>query len=419
MNPDTVRIIDKYIGQPLCFILTIHRHFLELFSLRKHPIPRIRKILFIKLVEQGATVLAYTAMQEAIERYGRQNVFFCVFEENRAILDVMDIVPSENIFAVRHANILVFFIDILKMIRLTRKIGIDATIDMEFFSRASAVMAYLVGASCRVGLHRFNSEGPYRGDLMTHRLQYNPYLHTAKTYLLLVKALEMDQQDLPLPKYPACDLAVSAPTFIPREDEKIRMVSRLQNEGIMPFQGPVILLNPNAGDMLPLRKWPTDRFAQLAKRILDAYPAATLIITGTASERESGRLIGREIASSRAFNLAGETTLRELLTLYTMADILVTNDSGPGHFASLTDIHNIVLFGPETPRLFGAIGGNHHCLSAYLSCSPCVNVHNHRFSPCKNNRCMSAITVDRVMDVIRKCIEQRKSKTGGIFFDIA
>jgi len=404
MNPDTVRIIDKYIGQFLCFIMTIHRYFFELFSLRKHNTSNIQKTLFIKLVEQGATVLAYTGIQEAIERYGRENVFFCVFKENKPILDVMDIISNRNILAVRHANIFVFSIDILKLIWRTRKIGIDATIDMEFFSRASAIMAYLVGASCRVGLHRFNSEGPYRGDLMTHRVQYNPYLHTAKTYLLLVKALEMDQKDLPLPKYPVCDLTVSAPTFIPREDEKIRLISRLQNEGIMPSQGPVILLNPNASDMLPLRKWPADRFIELAKMILDAYPASTLIITGTASEKESGRLICREIASSRVFNLAGGTTMRELLTLYTMADILVTNDSGPGHFASMTDIHNIVLFGPETPQLFGAIGGNSHFISAYLSCSPCVNVYNHRFSPCKNNRCMGGITSDSVMNEIKKCI---------------
>jgi len=196
---------------------------------------------------------------------------------------------------------------------------------------ASAIISYLIGAPCRVGLHRFNSETPYRGNLLTHRVQYNPYLHTAKMYLLLVKALEMDQQDLPL-------------------------------------------------------------------------PTSTLIITGTASERESGRSICREIASPRVFNLAGETTMKELLTLYTMADVLVTNDSGPGHFASLTDVHNIVLLGPETPRLFGAIGGNHHCLSASLACSPCVNVYNHRFSPCKNNRCMEAISVDRVLNVIKKCI---------------
>ena len=61
------------------------------------------------------------------------------------------------------------------------------------------------------------------------------------------------------------------------------------------------------------------------------------------------------IGAERAVSFAGQTTLRELLTLYTIADVLVTNDSGPAHFASLTPVHTVVLFGPETPRLFGSL----------------------------------------------------------------
>jgi len=408
MNPDTIRIIDKYLGKPLCLLLTLHRRIFDLFFSSKHHNRPVQKILLIKLVEQGATVLAHAAMLEACNRYGRENVFFCVFEDNKSILDVMDVIPKSNILIVRHTNFVIFTVDILKLIWMTRRIRVDATIDMEFYSRASAIISYLTGAPHRVGLHRFNSEAPYRGDLMTHRLHYNPYLHTAKAYLMSVKVLEMDPEDLPLPKYPEHELTVSAPSFVPDEDDKIRLLSELQYEGIIPFPGPVILLNPNAGDMLPLRKWPTSRFIQLAQMILEAYPSATLIITGTTSERESGASICKEIASSRVFNLAGRTTLKELLTLYTMADVLVTNDSGPGHFTSMTDIHSIVLFGPETPLLFGAIGGKPHCLSANLSCSPCVNVSNHRFSPCKKNRCMDAISVENVMGVVKACIEEKE-----------
>ena len=51
--------------------------------------------------------------------------------------------------------------------------------------------------------------------------------------------------------------------------------------------------------------------------------------------------------------------MRELLTLYTLADVLVTNDSGPAHFASLTPVHTVVLFGPETPLLFGSRSAGH------------------------------------------------------------
>jgi ADP-heptose:LPS heptosyltransferase len=119
--------------------------------------------------------------------------------------------------------------------------------------------------------------------------------------------------------------------------------------------------------------------------------------------------VARQLASERVVCLAGKTTLRELLVLYGLADVLVTNDSGPGHFASMTDIQSIVLFGPETPALFGPIGGRGKTLYANLACSPCVNVFNHRFSPCRNNRCMQAISVDEVFHAVQACLSCRAS----------
>jgi ADP-heptose:LPS heptosyltransferase len=94
--------------------------------------------------------------------------------------------------------------------------------------------------------------------------------------------------------------------------------------------------------------------------------------------------------------VAGETSLRELLVLYSLSSLLVTNDSGPGHFASMTEIPTLVLFGPETPALFGPLGERVEVIWKGLACSPCVNPFNHRFSPCNNNLCMQHISVDEV-----------------------
>ena len=102
--------------------------------------------------------------------------------------------------------------------------------------------------------------------------------------------------------------------------------------------------------------------------------------------------------------MAGQTSLRELLTLYTVADVLVTNDSGPGHFASLTPVHAIVLFGPETPRLFGPLAPSTTVIWKELACSPCVSVFNHRLSPCRNNVCMQSITVDEVFAAVERVL---------------
>ena len=94
---------------------------------------------------------------------------------------------------------------------------------------------------------------------------------------------------------------------------------------------------------------------ELATRILTAYPGGLVVLTGAPSEQAAAEALCRSLGSPRVRSVAGQTTLRELLTLYTLANVLVTNDSGPGHFASLTPVHAIVLFGPETPRLFGPL----------------------------------------------------------------
>lgn len=396
MQPATIKTIDRVIGKPICFGLTIIR---RIFPNRKRVQPS--SVLFLKLIEQGATVLAYSAIKNAVDRVGRENVFFCVFQENRPILDIMDVIPKENVIEIRQNNIFIFTIDIFKLLIRCRSEKIDTTIDMEFFSRASAILAYLSGARNRVGLHRFKSELPFRGDLMTHRIQYNPYLHISRAYLQLVESLNYEPKEVPMFKEPARSLVTEAPKFEPTGDER-RAVDAIINEKLgNTHQRPLILLNPNASDMLPLRKWPTDRFIALGKKLLDEYPEATIVLTGAPSEKASCEMVRSQFDNPRVISVAGYTTLRELMVLYSLANVLVTNDSGPGHFASMTTVQTVVMFGPETPELFGPLGDNIHIIWANLACSPCVNAFNHRFSPCEDNVCMKEISMDVVYEQVK------------------
>jgi ADP-heptose:LPS heptosyltransferase len=91
---------------------------------------------------------------------------------------------------------------------------------------------------------------------------------------------------------------------------------------------------------------------------------------------------------------------------------MVTNDSGPAHYSTLTSIDVITLFGPETPAVFGARTARSHILWAGLVCSPCVNAFNDRQSACERNLCMERITVDEVFDVACRVFESRRSTAG-------
>ena len=416
MNPYTVRLIDSWLGRPLCFGLTLVRRLGQLFP-SGAPAAPVKKILIVKMIEQGATVLAYQAIARAVELVGRENVYFWVFQENRFILDLLEIIPKENVLVIRAKKPHTLFYDLIATTLRARRLGIDTTIDMEFFSRASAIVAFLAGARRRVGLHRFTAEGVYRGDLLTHKVAHNPYMHVAAAYYQLIESLMADPSETPMLKAPMPNIDFSPPRFVPRAGEVEQVQAIFDRLAGRRVGRPIILLNPNASDLLPLRRWPTEKFIELGQRLLAAYPQATLMLTGAPDEADAARQIARRI-SPEVITLAGETTLRQLFVVYTMADVLVTNDSGPGHFSSMTDIYAVVLFGPETPQVFGPLGPNSNVIRTDLSCSPCVNAFNHRFSPCNNNVCMQKIEVQDVFKMVDDHLSRRPRRKLTVIPDV-
>jgi ADP-heptose:LPS heptosyltransferase len=405
-----LQFIDRWVGMFVCAILSFIRRLSGSPDSGNIPSKPI-KILFVKFAEQGSTVLAYHAIRRAIETVGRENVYFLVFQENRFILDVMHLIPEENVITVGHKSIFDAGIQALHALRQIRKLQIDAAIDLEFFSRSSAALTYLSGARARVGFHTFFGEGPYRGDLMTHRLLYNPYIHTSQNFQLMVEALSQPPARLPTfeGRIPPPD--VVSPQFVASPAVRQGVQAIIQRESGRPGEPSLILLNPNASDLLPLRKWPTDRYVELARRLLERFTDISIAMTGAPDEADSIARVAAQVGSPRCFSLAGKTTLPQLLVLYTLAELLITNDSGPAHFASMTPITVITLFGPETPLLFRALTPLAIPIYMQLPCSPCVNAYNNRQSVCRDNICMKSITIDHVFGIACQAfLDRQKAK---------
>jgi len=408
LKASTIRFVDRWLGVPACGLLTLWR---RLFDGRKGTEP-VRRVLFLKLVEQGATVLAYPALRAAIDRVGVENVFFMVLEENRPILDMLEIVRPENVISVPTGGLFTTLSGMVRGLLRVRRERIDSVLDFELFARSSAVLAYLTGASRRVGYHAFNGDGPWRGDLMTHRLVYNPHIHSLRGMLVLVEALWRDPAGLPALDLDVGSLDETITRFRPSAEETA-LVRRSMLEATGGREPrPLVLLNANASDLIPLRKWDGERYVQLARRLLAEFGDLHVAFTGAPSEAPPIDALVRQVGDSRCFSMAGRTTMRQLLVLYTLADVIVTNDSGPAHFAALTDIEIVTLFGPETPKLWGVLGPRSHVISLGLPCSPCVSAYNNRLSSCTNNLCMQGITVDRVFETVRGLVERRRGAVG-------
>ena len=94
MKVGVVRIIDYWVGIPLCFGLTVFHYLLRIFTFSRKDIGEPKKFLFIELSEMGSTIQAYPAMKYIKEKYGDAEIFFMIFEKNRASVDILGIIKN-------------------------------------------------------------------------------------------------------------------------------------------------------------------------------------------------------------------------------------------------------------------------------------------------------------------------------------
>ncbi|MFC2141537.1 glycosyltransferase family 9 protein [Acidobacteriota bacterium] len=396
MKVTSMQVVDKWIGVPLCFVLTCARRLGGWFRTPSAP-QNPRRILFMEISEMGSMVLAYPLFRRVRELFPEAELYFLTFRQNRHAIDILGVLPEENVLTLDGERPLQFVASTWSVLRSLRKKRMDIVLDMELFARFTAALSWLSGGRARIGYHRFHNEGLYRGDLLTHRVLYNPHIHTAYNLLNLIHAFTSPPEELPHAKLPIPPEELPIPAYAAPEEEQNTVRAKIETLAPGDAAGMrIILLNPNASDLIHLRRWPVDNYITLAERLLGSDDRIVLI-TGTPAEHDQAERIKESVGSPRCINFAGQTTFTELLALYSIADVLVTNDSGPVHFSSLTRTRTLALFGPETPDLYGPLGENCRVAYAGYACSPCVSAFNHRRSPCSDNRCLQALTVERVL----------------------
>lgn len=409
MRVDTMRRIDYWGGIPLCFLISGALKLLSPFRRREGGKPR--NVLFIELSEMGSAILVDPAMRKM--RATGAALHFVIFANNAASLRLLGTVPEENVFTLRADGLFSLAADTLRFLVWCRRRRIDTVIDLELFSRFTALLAGMSGASRRVGFHAFHNEGLYRGDMLTRKVAYNPHIHIAKNFVALVDAALAGHEELPFSKRAVGDEEIVLARAEVGEEARREMRARVAADlpAFDPSRHRLVLINPNASDLLPQRRWMPERFVALMQRILRDYPDVIILITGAPGEREQAEGLKARVENERCVNFAGRVRFHELPALYSIATLMVTNDSGPGHFSAVTDLSTYVIFGPETPRLYGSLG-NSTPIFAGLACSPCVSAANHRKTPCVDNACLRAITVDALFETLRPALEHGAAKAG-------
>src|SRR6187551_2132008 len=168
-----MRAIDYWVGIPLVFLLTIVSRVRRVLGLAASPAGKPRNILFIQLAEMGTMVVAYPALKKAGELYPDATLHFLCFQQIRPSVEMLEIVPPGNIITIDAASGLSLARGTLRFLWRARRLRIDTVINTEAVVRYSSLLSYLSGACRRVGFHRFNQEGAYTADLLTHRVLHN------------------------------------------------------------------------------------------------------------------------------------------------------------------------------------------------------------------------------------------------------
>jgi len=333
--------------------------------------------------------------------YPKAHLYFWIFRNNQDSVHILNIIPNENVITMRNENVLLLVKDLTRNLWRIRRERIDVVIDMELFSRFTSILSYLTGAAVRVGFYNFSSEGLYRGNIHTKKVIYNSHIHIAMNFLSLVYSLKVSDDETLMLKKALDDSMLSLPKIESGEEAKKNIWYKLKTvNNAIKKENKIVVLNPGSSQFLPLRKWPIENYIKLTKMFLSDEDIFVAIV-GLNDDSLYGECIVREAKNSRCIDLIGKTTFSELIDLYNISELLITHDSGPSNFAALTKINMIVLFGPETPKLYAPLSDNKIILYTNFACSPCVSAYNHRRSLCKDNKCLQAINVEKVHNIAR------------------
>ena len=410
MNISTQRRIDRWLGQVLCALLSLAwrlSRFFQAAPVRDDTRPP--RVLIILLSEMGSVVLAGPMFAALQQRHPGAELHVLQLQRNQSVMQLLGFVPASHLHSVDDRSLWHLLASLWRTTRTLRALRFDGVIDCELFSRISAILSLVSGARVRVGFTPHTQEGLYRGSFMNAAVPYNPYLHITQQFLVLARVLSqglaLDDHALhanpvlPRNKFDVPPLPASLPPLALNALDLGNFRDRLHSDfPILRGTASLVLLYVSGG-ALPIRAWPEDRYVALAQALLAQGHAVGLI--GLPEDKPQAQRVLAQCHHKHAIDLTGYTRhLRELLMLFHCARLLITNDGGPGHFASLTPIDAIAFFGPETSRLYGPINPRFTVMESATACSPCLTAYNHRDSFCDgDNQCLKAIGTEQVLQV--------------------
>ena len=321
----------------------------------------------------GDTVMSVAALRRLRHSFPSAHITLVARPWARDVL--MDIALFDNLMLYQRRSVSIF-----RQIKEWRRHEFDLAV---LFQNAfeAALIPFLARVPLRIG---YSTDR--RGALLTHPLpvpDWRDRNHEVFYYLNIVLQLEAllgrggDNASVDLD----CSLTVSA-------TRKSQALERLRAEGLQENRSLIVLCPGSINSRA--KRWPADRYAKLADRLIEEHGAEILLI-GSEQETDVATLV-RAGMKRRLLDLTGKTRLAEAVALLSVADLVISNDTGPAHIAAALGRPTLVIFGPTNPLTTRPYSSTATVVREPPDCAPCML----RDCPI-DHRCMTAISVEEIV----------------------
>ncbi|MFN5318541.1 MAG: glycosyltransferase family 9 protein [Bacteroidia bacterium] len=388
--------IDRYAGWFACRILRLLVIIAGKILRINHRLDKpFKRIVVCKFKGMGSIIQASALLKSLRMMYPEAEIVFLSTSANLAVAEGYKtfinrslLINDKGIFTLIKST----FSALLKLWRFKPEVYID----LEVYSNFSSLICTLSLAKNRIGFYK--SDKDYRSGLYTHLIYYNIKAPLSEIYLQTARLLgsagiytKLTPPDLPVTRIEEICLALG-------------------------LHGLYMIINPNASDLRLERRWTKQAFQEFIRSFKQRYPELTIVLIGSAAERDYVNTVYAPFSEDASvINVAGKTSVADLLTLIKDAACILTNDTGPLHLALALEQPVVGLFGPCSPDQYGQM---ERCIPIYKNvyCSPCV--HEFSIPPCKgNNTCMQLIEVNEVLNACQKALDENfPRRTNPIFY---
>lgn len=403
MKASTMRNIDWYVGVPLCYVLAFITWVgKKLFPSEGFSPEEVRTVVVAKFFGIGSLTLALPAISALQESFPKAKVRLLTFSGNKEAAELLGLGAEACYIDTRSLPRFIF--STFACAWRLRLEGVDLLMDLEFFAKFPLILGFLMGARRKAGFYL--TIEPWRRALLDDYGYYNHYRHVKDIFLSLVYLVrERDPYYVRFEEFAERHEAARLPA---RREDILKVREKLARAGFKKGQK-LLLINPNAGKELApeIKRWSPESFRELSGKVADFYQDSVfMVFTGALSEREYvGDILSYLEDKTHVYNSAGEFNLRELLAVLSMADLLVTIDSGTMHLASLVDAPMVALFFAETPVLFGPTGKHSKVICSDLYSVPMLTAYTGKQPFLNENIPARLIGAEEVFQSVRKMLK--------------